>query len=109
MMEGVGTYTWANSGVHFDGQFAGNALRGNGRYEWDADGAVYDGGFARREGELSSALEIEPAGDGVLTTASGATLRGTFARGRLQGEGVGTYPAEREEYAGQYADGQRCG
>ena len=43
MMEGVGTYTWANSGVHFDGQFAGNALRGNGRYEWDADGAVYDG------------------------------------------------------------------
>ena len=42
-MEGVGTYTWANDGVRFEGQFAGNSLRGNGRYEWDADGAVYDG------------------------------------------------------------------
>ena len=59
-------------------------------------------------GPLDYLLHYLPEGEGLLTTAAGATLKGAFRRGRLHGEVRGTYPSG-EEYTGEFVDGQRAG
>jgi hypothetical protein len=97
-MEGAGTYSWAEAGVTYKGDFVGSAATGGGTYSW-ADGCKY-------EGELVAGVRH---GHGVLTGKGGfPRYEGQWREGRRHGEGTCEYRSG-EVYEGQWADDMREG
>ena len=99
IMEGEGTYTYANAGYSYTGQWKKGFIKGHGTFrfsngnvmegDWEsmgtgtgyllfADGTRYDGPF----------LNGAPQGQGIKVWANGDRYEGTFVQGHLAGQGT---------------------
>jgi hypothetical protein len=75
--DGQGTFTWADNGDKYVGQFRDGTKTGQGTLTW-ADGSKYVGEFHNGR----------PNGQGTLTWADGSKYVGGFSDGKFSGQGT---------------------
>lgn len=61
-LEGVGTYTWEEAGMKYEGPFKASKIMGKGKARW-ADGRMYHGDF----------INGKRHGDGMFVASDGQT------------------------------------
>lgn len=116
IMEGEGTYTYANAGYSYTGQWKKGFIKGHGTFrfsngnvmegDWEsmgtgtgyllfADGTRYDGPF----------LNGAPQGQGIKVWANGDRYEGTFVQGHLAGQGTMQF-SDGSRYVGGWLNDQ---
>ena len=95
MMDGRGTYTWANGQGTYEGEWSAGKKAGTGNYSY-SNGDMYSGAWA---------ADV-PQGRGIMVFAvSGNVYSGEWTAGRIEGHGVLRY-ATGDVSEGEFKEGR---